>query len=247
MRLMVAAAVLLAGGVARAQEPPPVLEASFEAATLKRNIEGGNTSLNAPVTGRFAVTNFPLGTLIGVVYQRTTQRVVGIPDWARDERYDIVALLNPQIAARLQPDGHPPIWALAVRRLLADRAKLAVHSETRQLPIYALVKARADGKPGPNLRPAAADCDALRTQSQAAARTGQPSPYPPATETYVPCGMRNNAGRIISGGFGLGQLLATLTNLTGRQVRLVSVARSWPRPNPPEMMRPAMLRIPHGT
>jgi uncharacterized protein (TIGR03435 family) len=48
-----------------------------------------------------------------------------------------------------------------LRALLAERFKLVVHTETRQKDVYALRLARADGKLGPNLRPAALDCRAL--------------------------------------------------------------------------------------
>ena len=48
-----------------------------------------------------------------------------------------------------------------LRALLADRFKLAAHNESRELPIYALVKARSDGKLGPELRPSAVDCAAI--------------------------------------------------------------------------------------
>src|SRR5580700_1811514 len=39
-----------------------------------------------------------------------------------------------------------------MRSLLEDRFKLAIHTETRQLPVYALVLDKA-GKIGPQLRP----------------------------------------------------------------------------------------------
>ena len=45
-----------------------------------------------------------------------------------------------------------------LRRLLAERFKLATHSERRELPIYALVMARSDGRLGPQLRRSSADC-----------------------------------------------------------------------------------------
>jgi uncharacterized protein (TIGR03435 family) len=45
-----------------------------------------------------------------------------------------------------------------LRTLLAERFKLKTHTETRELPIYALVMARSDSKPGPQLRRTDADC-----------------------------------------------------------------------------------------
>jgi uncharacterized protein (TIGR03435 family) len=48
-----------------------------------------------------------------------------------------------------------------VRTLLADRFKLTVHDEVRDLPVYALVTARSDGRPGPQLRRVEVDCAAL--------------------------------------------------------------------------------------
>ena len=200
------------------QEPPPILEASFEVASVKRNIDGGPTTFNPQATGQFTVINFPFATLITAAYQLQPYQLLDAPSWTRDERYDINARLDPTIASRLQPDGHPPTWALALRHLLTERARLAFHRETREMPIYALVMARADRKPGPNLQPAKADCDALRTESEAAARAGRPSPYPPRTETWTPCGLRTAPGRIVSGGYGFAEFMRELSVRVGRQV-----------------------------
>src|SRR5687768_16517636 len=200
------------------QEPPPILEASFEVASVKRNIDGGPTTFNPQATGQFTVINFPFATLITAAYQLQPYQLQGAPSWTREERYDINARLDPKIASRLQPDGHPPTWALALRHLLTERARLAFHRETREMPIYALVMARADRKPGPNLQPAKADCDALRTESEVAARQGRPSPYPPRTETWTPCGLRTAPGRIVSGGYGFAEFMRELSVRVGRQV-----------------------------
>jgi uncharacterized protein (TIGR03435 family) len=202
-----------------AQEQPPVLDASFEAASFKRNVSGGtNSTFNPQPTGRFTVTNIPLATLVMAAYQLQPHQLIDAPDWTRNERYDIVAKLAPELAGRLQPDGHPPTWALALRSLLRDQAQLTFTRETRARPIYALVKAREDGRLGPNLRPAEFDCDALREKAVAAARSGQPSPYPQATPTRIACGMRNVPGRIVYGGSALPEFLGALAILTGRSV-----------------------------
>jgi uncharacterized protein (TIGR03435 family) len=213
-----AVALPMAAG-ALAQEQEPILDASFEVASVKRNLsDNGNVVWRPQATGEFTLINIPFTTMLYGAYQLQPYQLIGAPSWVRDERYDIIARLDPKIAGRLQPDGHPPTWALALRHLLIERAHLTYHRETRQLPVYALVMARADRKLGPNIRPAQADCDALRTQSGVAAREGKPSPYPPSTPTYTPCGLRNAPGRIVSGGFGFAEFLSALSVQTGRAV-----------------------------
>jgi uncharacterized protein (TIGR03435 family) len=48
-----------------------------------------------------------------------------------------------------------------LRTLLAQRFKLAVHRETKTLPIFELVRARRDGAMGPQLHRANVDCEPL--------------------------------------------------------------------------------------
>src|SRR5687768_10945206 len=185
------AAFVVTGG---AQNQEPILDASFDVASFKRNVTGGNVVWRPQATGEFTLINIPFTTLLLGAYQLQPYQLIGAPSWVREERYDINARLDPKIASRLQPDGHPPTWALALRRLLVDRTQLQFRRETRQLPVYALVMARPDRTLGPHIRPAQADCDALRTQSEVAARERAPSPYPPSTPTYTPCGLRNATG-----------------------------------------------------
>ena len=218
LRSLAAFSLVALATALHAQEPAPILEASFEVASVKRNIDGGPTTFNPQATGQFTVINFPFATLITAAYQLQPYQLQDAPSWTREDRYNINARLDPQIASRLQPEGHPPTWALALRNLLAERSRLTFHRETRELPIYALMVARADRKLGPNIQPAKADCDALRTESEAAARAGRPSPYPPRTETWTPCGLRTAPGRIVSGGYGFAEFMRELSVRTGRQV-----------------------------
>ena len=59
------------------------------------------------------------------------------------------------------PNGPPPGMFAMLQNLLADRFQLILHRETKDMAIYALVLARADGKLGPQLKPAATDCAAM--------------------------------------------------------------------------------------
>jgi len=72
------------------------------------------------------------------------------------------------------------------RSLLADRFRLVMHAEKRQVPAYMLVKARADGRLGSGLSSPSIDCDAYR----AAKEKGAPLPVDPKRRPFgdrLPC------------------------------------------------------------
>jgi len=127
---------------------------SFDVASVHQNKSGTTqTSINY-TPGGVTFTNLQLRAIIQFAYGiNQPARLAGVPDWANSERFDIVA--------------HGAVTSVEVRRLmlqtlLADRFKLAVHTERRSLPIYTLVLARSDGKLGPTLKPSTADCAAQR-------------------------------------------------------------------------------------
>ena len=120
------------------------------------------------------------------------------------------------------PTGTPP-QALAVAgapgptqfmllNLLADLFKLKVHTETREMPTYALVLARSDGKLGPKIKQAAVDCAALRGRGP-----GGP-PAPPAPGERPQCGMMMGIGSVAAGGVSMAQLATLLSQRVGRTV-----------------------------
>ena len=76
-----------------------------------------------------------------------------LPDWVRTESYDIVAKTDNHDATKDQ-------MRMMMRSLLAERFKLAVHGETQEVPVYALVVAKP-GALGPKLvaHPASEPCD----------------------------------------------------------------------------------------
>jgi len=193
-----------------AQEP-----VSFEAASVKVNKSGdNNTSVGPRPGGRFNAENAPLGLLITIAYQLQPFQVQGAPDWTRTDRFDIVAKLDgdpPPV-----PFGEPDRMMLALRALLADRFKLAAHVEMPELPVYALVQARADSKLGPNIRPSSTDCEAIRAASRDAARQGRA--INPNTQDRVACGVRNSNGRMQFGGYPLTLFANALANQVARTV-----------------------------
>ncbi|HTM01918.1 MAG TPA: TIGR03435 family protein [Vicinamibacterales bacterium] len=218
-RFPVCALLLVLYAIGARAQTTGLTEASFEAASIKRNVSGAaGSAFNARPTGQFTVTNMAIADIVAAAYQLQPFQLANAPDWMRHERYDIVAKLDAKIAAALQPDGLPPTWALALRSLLRDQLKLSFHRESEERPVYALMRARPDGRLGPNLRPAANDCDTLKEQAVAAARIGGANPYPPTTDTSIACGLRVGNGRIVAGGFGLTEFRMRLSPLVGRPV-----------------------------
>jgi uncharacterized protein (TIGR03435 family) len=217
MRLLLIGLLLTSPVLARAQEG--LTEAAFDAATIKRNVSGGDGwALNPRPTGQFGATNArPIDLLQAAFLIQPYQLEGDLPDWTRNERYDIVAKLDAALAKRDQPPGFAPTWSLALRAFLIDQLQLKFHRQTVQRPVYALVRAR-EGALGPKIKPTAFDCEALRQQAVAAARSGGPSPYPPTTDTQIACGMRATAGRIVYGGSALAEFRAALSRLVGRAV-----------------------------
>jgi uncharacterized protein (TIGR03435 family) len=70
-------------------------------------------------------------------------QVSGGPGWVDSVHYDISAKAGAQVSRE--------DVLLMLQALLADRFQLAFRRETRQLPVFALVLARKDGKLGPRL------------------------------------------------------------------------------------------------
>jgi uncharacterized protein (TIGR03435 family) len=111
-----------------------------------------NVALDAldafPPTGGFFTANSRLSSYIIFAYKMsdTSQYqslTAQLPKWAQTDRFDIEA----------RAEGNPTKdqMRLMMQSLLADRFKLALHTETRQLPVYALVTNKA-GKLGPQLK-----------------------------------------------------------------------------------------------
>lgn len=216
--LWLAACLVAGGAVAAAQDPvvPPADPLpSFEVASVRvnRTNEIGSFIRRQP-GGRFNATNMPLRTLIQFAYQVRPFQVEGAPDWTASTRYDIAARAEGDLP--LTPPGTVAQEMLMLRSLLADRFKLAVRSETRDMPIYELRLARDDGRLGPNLSVTSTDCQAL--MKAAAARGGQPAPPPPGPGDRVQCGMRIGPGRLSAGSMPMSEFANVLATLLQRTV-----------------------------
>lgn len=124
-----------------AQEPQRPL--TFDVTSVKPNTSGEQGGSSKAQPGRYVGLNVTLKRVIGLAY-RPVQEFIGGPDWINTDRFDIEGSV----------EGTPTQDQMLemLRSLLADRFKLAVHRETRQMPAYSLTLARSDGRLGAELR-----------------------------------------------------------------------------------------------
>ena len=152
MKIGQALAVALAlAGAAYAQPPrfevasvkpsAPLVPGSGRGGTVVR----GGPGSSDPALARF--DNIPLFTLVTMAYGIQSIQLKG-PDWLRTARFDI--------NARIPPGATRDQYRLMLQNLLAERFKLTLHHETKEVTAYDLVVA----KNGPKLKESTVDPDA---------------------------------------------------------------------------------------
>jgi len=220
--------------VLNAQDPAPVPYV----ASVKRNAGGFGGQIRI-MPGNISVNGMPVRLLIRQAFgQLQDFQLIGGPDWINSDRFDIEA----------KPEGGgpmtPQVLQSVFKQILEDRFALKVHKETRELPIYALVLARSDGRLGPNLKPASEECStrmASRGRGPApdarggAVRVGGPppdgrggpgraggpggSPGPPDWDAPPVCGQRGGGfGRMRAGGATIADFAAMISGTAQRVV-----------------------------
>src|SRR5215471_7748862 len=118
---------------------------AFEVASIKPSAPDARGTAFARPLGRLEISNMTLKEMIVNAYSVQPFQVSGGPGWVDSVHYDISAKAGAQVSRE--------DLLLRLQALLADRFQLAFRRETRQLPVFALVLARKDGKLGPRLTP----------------------------------------------------------------------------------------------
>jgi uncharacterized protein (TIGR03435 family) len=228
----------------RAQGVPvassPTVKLEFEVASIRQNksddmatsgfsLDSGNLystvsreDVFIPSGGYFSATNQPLWRYIVFAYKLTgTQELAlrfnffagltsSVPGWVNTERYDIKGRV----------EGNPTKDQVRemMQALLAERFKLVVHKETRQVPVLALELVKPPAM-GPQLRPHVDD-DSCMSGSAETASTSAASTT--AGGLPVVCGViahlpPSSPGRTSFGARGvpLGLLASSLPTQTG--------------------------------
>jgi len=206
-RMLVLVFGVLALGVPGSAQAP-----AFDAVSIKVNKSGEQGARFGGRPGGIEVRNNTLRNIVRNVWNLNNLQIVGGPDWFNEDRFDILATAagNPT----------PPQMMEMAKTMLADRFKLKVHTETRQLPIYALVLARQDGRLGPRMRLSTLDCGAPPAGAPGGPPAGavpSPAPPPPLDGVEIPrCGTRSGPGQITSGGVLLEAFTRNMASMAGR-------------------------------
>jgi uncharacterized protein (TIGR03435 family) len=131
---------------------------SFEVASVKPAKPGGRGFGLHQTTGKLWATG-TLDKMIIYAYQIEQEQLEGLPAWARTRRYTIQAEAPPSLAGdiatvrKLPPDQRKRAILAErqsdlqrMRSLLADRFKLRVHEQIKELPVYELILAKGGSK-----------------------------------------------------------------------------------------------------
>jgi uncharacterized protein (TIGR03435 family) len=151
MRRVVVAWVAVALG--RSSHPAAQSPAgpAFEVVSVKpANPDAVGASM-PPVGGRYTASNVSLRTLVQIAYAVSDFQIDGGPEWQTSRRFDIQARATEPVAGL---EAMLPM----LKTLLADRFQLKVHTEAREMPIYALVVARDDQRLPATITRSTADC-----------------------------------------------------------------------------------------
>ena len=145
------------GGVAAGQVGSRVAQTAveplaFEVASVKVNkitTDGHTHVYQHQENGEFLAINITLKNLIQYAYVLPDKQILSAPGWADDEHFDVEAKSDHMVDEQIQKLGSDEAKAekqRMVRALLAERFNLAAHTETRELPVYALVVVRGGAK-----------------------------------------------------------------------------------------------------
>jgi uncharacterized protein (TIGR03435 family) len=121
--------------------------AAYDVATIKPsdpNAKG--SSAGTRLNGVFSSQNQQMKNTICDAYAVRFIQCLGGPGWLESDRYDIEAKPDGATAEQLLKMGwkeREPVQQRMEQALLADRLKLKVHFETREMTIFALVVAKS--------------------------------------------------------------------------------------------------------
>lgn len=122
------AALLPGAAYAQSASSPP----TFDVADVHPSVRSTNPFFSGGIfrAGRYELRKATMVDLIRVAYGVDADKVLGGPSWLETDRFDVIATAPPATP--------PENIKLMLQALLADRFKLAVHTDSKLLPSYVL-------------------------------------------------------------------------------------------------------------
>jgi uncharacterized protein (TIGR03435 family) len=160
---------------------------------------GSNGGPGTSDPGQVTYTNLTLRNLLATAYDVKVYQISG-PSWLDTERYDIIA--------KMPPETNWEQFRMMLQNLLAERFKLTLHHETKDLPLYELVVA----KNGTKLKPWVSDPNA-------------PAPPEPGAR-FTPPAIGKDGSPIVPPG---ASIMSMLVTNGAQRMRMTSSKQSLPK------------------
>jgi len=119
-------------------QAPAAAPTTFDVASVRKNTSGGSgAQFQIFPGGQFRAANATVRQLVQAAYDFTYERfqIAGGPSWIDDERYDVQAAPVAQSPERI---ATPQEIAVRIQALMADRFKLVLRREMREMQLYDL-------------------------------------------------------------------------------------------------------------
>jgi uncharacterized protein (TIGR03435 family) len=150
-----AGAAVGAGGQTTAGEVKPL---AFDVVSIRPVKATGGRPDFGPTPSGFHIGNGPMMVALLTAYTPsgggdsgfyTRDRIMGMPEWALMENYNVDAKVSDaDVAAWQKPGLQTPMLRSMLQAMLADRCKAVVHRATKETAVYSLVV----GKGGPKFK-----------------------------------------------------------------------------------------------
>lgn len=158
------------------------------------------------------ITGVPAQMMIRQAFGVEDDRVIGVPGWAKTDRFDIQAKVAPEDVEAFRKVPRDDRFAMMLP-VLQDRFHLKYHHEMRELPMYALVIAKG----GPKLKQSSLTDT---PEMNGPVKDGAP-PMPPGPGNGAPPQRRlmmMGMGNIESQGVSLDQVAHVLSSILGHTI-----------------------------
>jgi uncharacterized protein (TIGR03435 family) len=232
----------LAGSVGYGQAPAKK-PLAFEVVSVKASSPDAEAMSAGRTPDGFRYVNMPFWGILDDAYRLEDvsadhNRVIGLPGWAKDTRYDLQAKVAPEdgVAFKVMTDDEK---AAMLRAVLEDRFGLKAHREARQMPVYALLVAKG----GPKLKvadPADTYPNGIQTKDYRSGagiysmRMGGKT----AEATFQGCGIDRLVPTLTGES---GRTVVDKTGLTGKYDFKFEWTQSWVKDDDPEATAPRLF------